>query len=1163
MQKFNVLDRHLALHQHYLLEASAGTGKTFSIQNIVVRLLLEGQIEAKPLPLNKILVVTFTRAATRDLKQRIRSNIEIALNYLQSPTISEGTPDYLQAFIEKGSEAVQKAKKRLQQALFGFDQAQIFTIHSFCARMLKQYAIESDMGFHAMYGEEPLPQSEILGVIHDFFRTEIRLDLYSPSQLDLVLKEDPDQRKLLKAIQNGYEFDEMPTFKQLYLQFVEAMRAIKSLYPLQSTYLIEDFKTQAPAYRNYKATETKAETLNKIIRFARLFDQEDWTTEDLDGLISDGLVWTLALDPDLLKTRSAAPSHLHYPEATKHFKQRLEPLIYLAGDFSVLLARLAKDCQHLLRRYQSEEEKLSPDDLLRKMDWALNQSHFLTQIQANFQAAIIDEFQDTDPLQWQIFRRLFLSQDHPWKGYLYLVGDPKQSIYSFRQADVYTYLAAAQALGHQHCFSLDVNYRSQPHLVQALNTLFSPDHIPHFIPLPKKERHLLYQPVYASAANQNKIFEDERGALHFFMADASFFKRAKWSDIETHVFFPFIVQEIRRLRQQKGLGYRQFAVLVRDRHQALRLAGFFDSYRIPYLNQRGTSLAESPALSSLIDVIKAVLHCQDRSAVKTALGTPLLGWTHEDVKELANLEFILATIQELRQSLLEKGFAFFFSQLLQSQWKKEGASVLESHLAKEGGLEFYHDLQQIADIIVDHQGREWHGPEGLIPFLDKFQLWHENEDERIKRFQDPSKDGVKILTLHFSKGLEFDIVFALGLANRSGLKDELIPVEREGKVLLTPLKEGCENHLQYCEESDAEKMRQLYVAMTRAKYQLYIPVVLHLPSQQLKCGDASPMDLFLGRLGQSPCAYLALYERIRQFSGKPFLDFLEQAGKHNHITYSIHQDIVLEPLKEDASLQVNLNKPPAVQLTAPSLIMASFSSLSHSSSSSFTLQMAPHDFECFLQNVHTLPASADTGVLIHEILEKINFKDFRGLRNSQEAVPFIRPFIQIDVFKRWEETFAALILNVLHTDLNMDSTPFCLAQLEPGHYYREMPFLFPYESSLELGMDSEGFITGIIDLIFTHQQRYYIIDWKSNWLGNSEEAYQGPRLHQAMQEHNYFMQAKIYQEALRRYLKIVEPRPFEECFGGILYLFLRGMQIGKQTGIYFIKCDKTVCTSGS
>ena len=330
----------------------------------------------------------------------------------------------------------------------------------------------------------------------------------------------------------------------------------------------------------------------------------------------------------------------------------------MAGDFSTLLARLAADCQKMLRRYQREEERLAPDDLLKMMEWSLNQPSFVAQIQSSYQAAIIDEFQDTDPIQWQIFKQLFIPDDDSWKGYLYLVGDPKQSIYSFRQADIYTYLAAVEALGEDRRFSLDTNFRSQPSLVHALNALLSTEIIPQFMPLPKQTLNLFYHPVKAAESNVKRTFQDGLGSIHFVMADGSKLKRPQVTELERQVFFPFIAREIAKLRLQEGFTYQQFAILVRDRHQALRLAEFFDQQEIPYLNQRGISLAQSPALDAFIDVLHAILHSNHLVAIKAALGSRLIGWTHDDLKANPEIEQVLLVVQQLRQGLFDKGFSF-------------------------------------------------------------------------------------------------------------------------------------------------------------------------------------------------------------------------------------------------------------------------------------------------------------------------------------------------------------------------------------------------------------------------------------------------------------------------------------------------------------------------
>ena len=191
--------------------------------------------------------------------------------------------------------------------------------------------------------------------------------------------------------------------------------------------------------------------------------------------------------------------------------------------------------------------------------------------------------------------------------------------------------------------------------------------------------------------------------------------------------------------------------------------------------------------------------------------------------------------------------------------------------------------------------------------------------------------------------------------------------------------------------------------------------------------------------------------------------------------------------------------------------------------------------------------------MLHRILEKINFSEFKCLQHVQDAIPYIRPFIYKTAFKDWEYALASILFHTLKTPLHNSDDSFCLADIERQELYRETPFLFPHKGEIPIeGINiSKGFVQGVIDLIFIHQGKYYIIDWKSNWLGPNSEAYHPVKLQAAMSEHYYFLQAALYKEALQRYLKLVEKRPFDQCFGGLFYLFLRGMQIGSQAGIYY------------
>ncbi len=388
-------------------------------------------------------------------------------------------------------------------------------------------------------------------------------------------------------------------------------------------------------------------------------------------------MWVEALDPSLLKKEASLP---RYPNLTTTLRKGLYPVVKEGRDFASLLARLAHDCQKVLHRYRDEEERLSPDDLLLKMSQALNDKTFLDHVRSLFHAAIIDEFQDTDPLQWQIFRTLFLDGTSGWPGHLYLVGDPKQSIYAFRQADIYTYLAAGQALGTGNTATLGTNSRSQPLLVRALNTLFSNDATPGWIPLPRLGIDLKYHPVLPSPLLPPRHFDDGKGAIHFFLSAHG----AKVDDCEKCRLFPFIAGEIDRLHQAHALPYSHFAVLVRDRYQGARLAAFFKERNIPFVNQRSSSLADSPAIPAMIALIQAVIHPRNLSAVRTALGSCLIGWDEQQVLHFESEEAILLQFHALRQQLLQGGFAPFFQSFLASRWHHDSKNVWE-HLLSRGG----------------------------------------------------------------------------------------------------------------------------------------------------------------------------------------------------------------------------------------------------------------------------------------------------------------------------------------------------------------------------------------------------------------------------------------------------------------------------------------------
>ena len=1151
MIQFNVLNRNLNIFINHLLEASAGTGKTFSIENIVTRLLIENDSRTnQPKILEQILVVTFTRAATRDLKLRIRTRLEQSIAYLNREKL-EDVPDYLQWVLEQGKEAVDKAKKRLERALATFDQAHIYTIHSFCLRMLTQFVFESDFYTGTDGAEEnTFTRSDQIQLIQDFFRTSIHPNIYSSAQIEILLKNhknniDALQQKILNYLNSDYEFVETSSFSNDLSTFQTMMREIKLKLKIDPDYLIQDFEKLQPYYKILKNTD-----IQLIYRFLEMFRKDSWNREDFDLLIREGLLICEFFKPENInkKKLSSHPpkSSLFYPDFIIEVQNNLAQLVEQARSYEFIFSRLLYHCCHFFQKYMADEEKYRESDLLNSMIKALKNPQFLSNVQSCFSAAIIDEFQDTDPIQWEIFKQLFLNQTH---HLLYLVGDPKQSIYAFRQADIYTYLDAAKSMGDEHQTSLAINYRSQPSMIKGLNTLFSQCANLFCLPRLSNQEHLKYPTVEASPQAKDKQFSDSLCSIHFFEAKLCSKNSNKFptEQQEEDLFFPFMTQEMLRLNQKDQVKFNQIAVLIKDKFQAQRLSAYLDKYNIPFTLQRQNPLNQSLAWDCLKELLVAVLQPRNESYIKIALGGPIFGWNHSQIQTLnipSNLENLIAEFYHFKDILLHEGFGKFIDYVLHSRnFNTTSRTAIETLLSRDKGDLLVDELHQISALLMEHENEYPGQPHQLVSFLEDYKNVSVEEEVRLKNFSDPTKEAVSILTTHNSKGLEYDIVFAYGMIHRTPLTDLLIPQKSGQKQRLIPhLDYQSDACLRYCEELDAEKMRQLYVAFTRAKYRLYIPSIIdESEKKSVEYGCASPMDLFLTRFGQAPCNYSEMYQRIEQNQGIGSQNIIKAHLNLFSYTYLNDTHYSLNPYR--LPIQNTLIPPHKVHVPGKPSYIYSFTSLSkqknpylENPSLISSQQQSPS-----LKNFHCLPSNHLTGKLLHKILEIIPFSNMTlaTLKNYTQAL------IQGTHFEEWEDVIHEIILRA--TNIHIDG--FALYEISSQKLYREIEFLYPFENELfieELTWN-KGFLKGVIDLVFFHQDQYYLVDWKSNWLGPDESYYTQKAMNQAIIHHRYDMQALIYQEALKRYLKLFDPRPFEEIFGGCYYIFLRGLNSNHET----------------
>ncbi|HEY5260397.1 MAG TPA: UvrD-helicase domain-containing protein, partial [Rhabdochlamydiaceae bacterium] len=366
--------------------------------------------------------------------------------------------------------------------------------------------------------------------VEDFFRTGLSPALYSTQQLALALKKQRNQiDRLVHAvvIEMGKESDSTLTFQELFTSFECSLSAF------YGNSILDLYEQIAPSFKKM----TSPALLTQVKHFDSLLASGSCTPEQFDFFLKDAECFLEKFTLDNLKKKAAMPSL----GPLESMKRTLLPLIETASDTKKIIQRMAKEC----KKAWEKKDLYTPDRLLTAMQQALKEPLFVERVRKRYRAAIVDEFQDTDPIQWEIFQTLFLSEEAPLSA-VYLVGDPKQSIYAFRKADIYTYLAAQELLGADAVHHLDTNFRSDAPLIQGLNTLFS---AAHWITLPTANKILPYHCVKASARNPDRVFNDDKGSVHFFCGSE-------------RNFLPFIVSEIQALKDQ------QIAILVKDRYQA-------------------------------------------------------------------------------------------------------------------------------------------------------------------------------------------------------------------------------------------------------------------------------------------------------------------------------------------------------------------------------------------------------------------------------------------------------------------------------------------------------------------------------------------------------------------------------------------------------------------
>ena len=1125
-----------------LIEASAGTGKTYTLAMLVLRFVVE-----QNLPLEKILVVTFTKAATEELKERVRLRLAEAKRAAngQTENIDKALVQWLNGLSIERSDIVH----RLQTALLTIDQASIFTIHSFCQKVLREHALESGQLFNAELTDDLAQITQ--SCADDFWRKQLYERRAWEAAILTANYDTPD--KLLDSVKNiGHHVTIYPTeLKDIDTLLIE-LKHYFDLAQIEFNRCREKLQDSLDKFK--KGAEENFIALNAWLNG----DTVQIDKKAFHFLTTVGIFDSLNSKKVSKKNQEAFVSELGINT------QLFDKLQNTFDQCGLMLRRqLVETLRYEIDQRLLQRNALTYDHLIIRLDEALrgeNKSEQLIQeLRQRFSVALIDEFQDTDDSQWFIFKSLFAAQSQ----YLYLIGDPKQAIYKFRGADIYSYLDAKHSANES--FTLEKNWRSHPNLVQAVNRLFQRDKT--FL-----IEELDFNPVVpANKREDGEIFFENKPLpplmLWQLVPEGEFWSTKQNKIVETQ-FCHAVTQEILALLnddyvlqpENRRLKPKDIAILVRTNKQAKAYQTTLRDVGVPSVLNSTESVFTTTEAMDLHTLLNALVNPADTEALKHAL---TLNW----FASIPHGQAFYRLIND--ETALDAWLNKFLT--YHEQWQKTGLMAMmhaflvaenvthqlaKSPLAERQLTNICHLLELLQQAALD----EHLSPQKTLDWLriaitNALEKKNSSSDNQQLRLES-DEDAVNIVTMHRSKGLEYEVVFCPSLwLNNYLQQDDIAQCHIDGKMSVDLGSRDFEKHRELAlEEQRAEDCRMFYVAVTRAKYRCYLAWA---DVRTEKAANNSAMAHLFEFENTDAASQQNTFENLKKSLPDCF-DFaclFESEKPDGHYTPEIKTEILHHQTRQR---DFRFSPRQVSSYTA-------LSALSRQNIPDLPEDKAQEPSEIAAPIMLDLPRGAHTGNVVHDLLEQYPFSELA--QNADISAVRDKACLRYGLKVVRPEILDELLQRVVQTPLSKNDTDFCLMNLPALHCLKEMPFylatqkintaqinhILADESSYQT-LDSKtinGYLTGFIDLICVYENRYYVMDYKTNALPD----YEPETLLQAMREHNYGLQYWLYSVVLHRYLRHrLKDYDIEQHFGGVCYLFVRGMQPEiPLSGVYTVK----------
>lgn len=1199
----------------HLVEASAGTGKTWNIEAIVVRLLAETRPKSgKRLKPRDVLVVTFTEAATQELRERIINRLnQVYLALKEMPT--EHSDPFLAGCVNRyGKSPALRTEvlNHLEACKQEFDEASIYTIHGFANAVINEYRFETGLDFDVEIQQDTGLLVEEL--ISDFWRKKnIELSKLPGNKFNSAIndwfKKDRLKNQFLMFIQQPVTRLHLPdtppgwtgkSIPDCYLEMVKYLEEIESIW-------------------SKERAEIRAELAStNIPRFNYSRDFEKWEIGLLEffnnPFSDDKFDYPTRFTPRFfdLKGAKTTPEHRVY----QIIQDAIDRFLWLGQtDIRTSLISL----RETYRESRRDKKLLIYEDLLTTVSDALeatdqygNPSSLKLKLLNRFKVALIDEFQDTDPIQFNIFNHIYIENETDEDGLLYLIGDPKQAIYKFRGADLNTYLRVRDQVDSQ--FSLGVNFRSTESMVEGVNRFFSKEHA--FIN-PKLD----YHPVSANQSEDPFVTDVDVGtqALRFIQMGKFEITNKSAADTLITRWIGYKIAALLKSSQagnsyilekdgsKRAIGPGDIAILVRIRKQAKMFREYLNSINIPSVETGDSNIFDSRDAYLMSILLECMLNPGLTRKIRALLGTEYFGKTMDEIDDWQSEDLRWSDlIQNLNHGriLAENQGILTGLRFIMDKYEIELTLIQlqmgERHLT---------NLRHLTELMYEEERTSHRNFSGLVNWLKRKRLSESANNDTYRLRLESDSDRVQVNTMHSSKGLEYPIVFApyMWESCKKPIKNGgYVFSDGDGKPVMDidefmhPYSKN-QYHMDMWEDS----IRLAYVTMTRSKYRCYVPFPLHKDSIQsslfgAQLGTGNHLK-YLNRdkkasypefVGEDLADSLLLL-RLLQIQAEVNSDVMTlESGYFDRVTYSRESD-------DQPELKARVFDQKMTKSLIPERNISSYSSIQRKyevvgqepdelmdEDNNVDAQGISSDTENVTDSgrnsIFTFPKGAETGNLWHEIFELIDFSD----PSDHEMV--IKACCEKHGFdyNRYGHVLTQMVESTLGKNLSRQGS-FKLADIRMENTLREMEFLLSYRetqmqqflseldyddnslsvenifanANIDISRDSDVsyLLTGLIDLVIEHEGKFYILDYKSNFLGNTVQSYSNDILEHNIRQSKYDMQYHLYCVALNKYLsRRISNYSYDKHFGGVFYLYLRGINSMDMSGVFFDRPDSSL-----